>query len=208
MTYPWVLLDGYVAYETGADLLGERWAEFQGRSNSPIWDALPVPLSREWDSTRTRSFYKASVGRFNHPNAMTSRKYQKMFCSEGVPQNASKKEKYMVVGGQFKLRSIQYPGNSSTEVTFWCLGDYPTLLKYCNQISALGTRTASGNGGIKDCVLTRTSEDYSLEHPEFGLNRPIPTWHSLRSETNAMLAFKPPYWAKENICSCYVPGGF
>lgn len=208
MTYPWISLDGYLAYETGADLLGEAWTSFQGRTNSLVWDALPVPLARIYDASKHHFFYQASIGRFDNPGAVTSRKYQKMFCSEGIAQNEAKKAKYMIVGGQFKLRSIQYPANFSRHVTFWCSGDYKCLLSYCNNITSFGTRTAAGNGRISDCSVARISEDSSLEHSSFGLNRPIPAWHASRPEPKAMLATKPPYWAKENIELCYVPGGF
>jgi len=212
LTYPWINLDGYIAYETGQDILGSDWALFQDKNPRAIWDALPVPIER-WCTVGDMFIYMCSVGRFSNPGAISSRQYNKMFCSEGLGVNDAKKKSYMIVGGQFKLRCIRYPLNYSTSITFWCRGDKATLERYCSNIVALGTRTAAGNGRIGSCNITSIPEDRSIEHPEFGINRPVPVkmangLSSRKLGEIAMLSCRPPNWSKPNHVLCRVPEGF
>ena len=221
LSYPWISLDGYLAYETGLEKLGQdAWQDYQTKDPSPIWEDLPVPLAKvrfSHPNNNNDFYYQSSIGRFENPQAVSSRKLQKMFCGEGMNQNATKKEKYIIVGGEFKLRSIKYPSNYSRAITFWCKGDVEKVQAYCANIHGLGLRVAAGNGRVSSCKVERApSEDYAEVHPLFGLNRPIPIanydlhdpWGScVVKNPQALLSYKPPYWAKKNHVLCYVPGG-
>ncbi len=215
LTYPWLSLDGYLAYVTAEETLGDRApALLQAREASKAWDDLPVPVERlhftREDGTADH-VYHASIGRFEHAGATGSKTLFKMFCSEGADRNVSRKEKYMIVGGQFKLRSIQHPLNHSRHVTFWVRGIRDAIERQVAAIHALGKRTASGNGRVASVAVRVIEVDWSLIHPEHGVNRPVPVPVATRAnmvEPVATLAYKPPYWAKENHVPCIIPGGF
>jgi len=211
LTYPWVSLDGYLAYVTAMETLGPRASKLvEARTLVDGWDDLPVPLERmAFDNGGKEDFfYSCSIGRFDSPGARGTTSLYKMFCSEGAEHNIAKKKKYQIVGGQFKLRSIVHPLNYSKRVKFWAVGDVEAVRRQVREIHSLGKRTASGNGRVKSCNVQVIEEDYSLYHPEHGLNRPVPvSFQDLGSEITALLSFKPPYWSKEHHVLCVVPGG-
>lgn len=216
LTYPWICLDGYIAYAAGLDSFGQdAWSLLQDKDpRERTWDMLPVPIAKV--EGQDEFFYKCSVGRFSEPEAVSSKQYQKMFCGEGLASNDSTKRMYMIVGGQFKLRCIRYPVNYSRSITFWCCGDKRLLEKYCSGITALGTRTAAGNGRIDRCTITSIPRDFSIVHPGFSVNRPVPVsmiknlgfdlpgdYHHV-----ALLSSRPPNWSKHNHELCRIPEGF
>jgi len=214
LTYPWICIDGYVAYATGLDILGQdTWALFQDKNPRDIWDALPVPIARIGGKDGS-FFYKCSVGRFSDPGAISSRQYNKMFCSEGIASNIATKRSYMIVGGQFKLRCIRYPVNYSSSITFWCNGDKTWLGMYCKGLLAFGARTAAGNGRIEKYTITSIPRDFSILHPVHGVNRPVPVPAAIElglpdaGTRIASLSCKPPNWSKANHVLCRIPEGF
>lgn len=208
LSYPWLSIDGYIAYEVGNHQFGERWHELQADPNGKFWDELNVPLKRVYFEDRW--IYAASIGRCTN-SITSSKKIYKEFPQEGLQWNASKKRSYQIVGGQFKLREIKHPTLVTPSITFWCTGDPLRIRECCNNIISLGKRVASGNGRVTSVDITRVDADYSLLHPIHGVNRPIPIPLAARLHVTgevALLSSKPPYWAKRNHEECIIPGGF
>jgi len=93
-------------------------------------------------------------------------------------------------------------------------GDKAWLEKYCTSLLAFGARTASGNGRIDKCTITSIPRDFSIVHPGFGVNRPVPVKATealglpgARTDV-AMLSCKPPNWSRPNHVLCRIPEGF
>jgi hypothetical protein len=210
LSYPWICFDGLVAYGMGEIIFGKEW---QGLASSGqhdlFWDELPIPLKE------SNNVYHASVGRFNHPDAQTIVNFFKLLSVEYLNYCESPQKRYMIVGGDFKTHKKAYPSISSSTLTFWVNGDLSYIEEICkNHLPGFGKRLNVGYGKIINFIIRKIPNDYSISHPEFGLNRPIPInsihqfGFALNTLQKGFVAYKPPYWSKSNHVQCYIPEGF
>lgn len=202
ITYPWLMLDGILAVVIAESVLGSVFNELPRRVPIDFVDALPIPLLKE--SFDNDFYYHASVSRFQLPST-GSRRFIKHPAFEFAKYIEHPQKKYRINGGEFKPCDKTLICNYSPWVKFWAMGDELLIRDYCNQLIGLGKKVGSGNGRILKVEVKRIEQDFSLYHPEFGRNRPIPSKDT--TLPRAYLTHKPPYW-KETHTLCAVPDGF
>lgn len=210
LTYPWILLDGIMAYGIGEMIFQERWQSLcSGGQVDRIWGILPSPL------LSSEGIAHGSVGRFSEKEATGHIQMTKPLSVEYLKYCHPFQKRYMIVGGDFKVHKKIYASNMSPFLTFWANGDQTTIetiFRY--HTPGVGKRIGNGYGKITDIQIHEIPHDYSIWHPQWGLNRPIPiifpsllNGHSL-PDVVGYVAYRPPYWAKENHTKCFIPAGF
>ena len=102
----------------------------------------------------------------------------------------------------FMLKAVYYPVRT---VTFYATGDEEKLLDILSDVTTLGKECNIGFGWVQKFEIEETDGEYGLVK-DGKCMRPIPVEYLDEYEDAAMLAYKPPYWAKENIRLCAVPG--
>lgn len=213
LSYPWINLDGLIAFAVGESIFKGNWRSYLSERLVCFWDYLPVPFLRKRFNFKEDSdfIYHCSISRFGN-HSLDSIQFHKFFCEEGIPHLNNRKRKFMIVGGEYKLNKKLYPLINSKECVFYCNGDKESISKLCKRLLGIGKRVSSGNGIIKEFSIESIERDFSLNHPEFGINRPIPlelyNELSVNQTSFANLAYKPPNWMKSNHTLCTVPGGF
>jgi hypothetical protein len=210
LTYPWVMFDGILALRVAEDVLGEVFNQLPRRLPLDFVDLLPIPLTRLpfIRSDGSPDFYYAgSVSRFPLPT-MGSRRFVKHPAFDDIGYCESPQRKYRINGGEFKPHDKTLICNNSPTVSFWATGDIDKVKYYLADLVGLGKRVPAGNGRIMGVSVKEIPDDLSIEHPQFGLNRPLPVSPTVnRAEPVAFLSYKAPYW---NECHqpCHAPGGF
>ena len=71
----------------------------------------------------------------------------------------------------------------------------------------VGKKTAMGFGFVSKWKVEEIDEDYTTEHPVYGLMCPIEVDKADKKYSNPIMeyAVKPPYWKAKNMRLCYVP---
>ena len=212
MSAPWIMLDGLLLYGMGELLFGRAWQTMASSSDRAMWAAIPLPV----DTVPGKSppIYHASCSRFDAPSVASTSFFQH-FSTENIGDLSSDalKQRYMIVGGEFKQSSKTYPVISSKSVKFWCHGDAKLITTIISAMPGIGKKLDVGYGRILFSHIDKTRVTWAIIHPEYGLNRPIPLeWASKNGfvcgNPVATVAFSPPYWMQEHHEPCYVPGGF
>ena len=215
MSAPWIMLDGLLLYGMGQLIFGKDWQSMASSSNVAMWRSIPVPVedARDGDGLPV---YRASCSRFDPP-ARGSVSFFQHFSTEnldGISPRA-RKQRYMIVGGEFKQSAKTYPIITSKRVRFWCKGDFAFVSMIVSAMEGIGKRIDAGFGRVASSTVSRIRGDLSITHPEFGLNRPIPLRFApglglamKPGVSVATVSFHPPYWMQEHHEPCFVPEGF
>lgn len=92
-------------------------------------------------------------------------------------------------------------------ITFWCVGHKKEVQELLDLMIGVGKKTAMGFGFVKKWEVEEIEEDYTTEHPVYGLMRPIEVEKSKKVYDAPIMqyAIKPPYWKPKNMRLCYVP---
>jgi len=214
LSYPWINFDGLLAFATGELLFKNKWNSYLSNRILKCWNYLPVPLKKHdfvLKNIKRDFFYHCSISRFSD-NSLDSIQFHKFFCNEGYQFLNHSKHKFMIVGGDYKQNKKRYPLRNSRKCYFYCYGDKKEIKILCKNIIGLGKRVSSGNGIVKRFTITSIDKDFSFNHPDFGLNRPIPIIEKELIKNKqlpiANLAYKPPNWIKANHVTCFIPEGF
>lgn len=209
LSYPWIMLDGLIAHVVFEALLGDLWHAIPLREPLPLLDWYPLPFAKAEFATPNGGdfFYHASCSRFEHSETYGTTLH-KAVMPENLAHLMDPKKTYDRVRGEFKAYAMEMRCNPSQYCDFYCLGDRKALEHWGNMILGLGKKRAVGFGKVVNIEIMGALEDYSITHFD-QINRPIPigfnpTW----DKPKALLAYKPPYWAKINHQLCYAPGGF
>jgi hypothetical protein len=113
--------------------------------------------------------------------------------------------KINIGSGQFKAYAMKLPYLPATKVEFYCCGDMEEITRLIGYLTGLGKKTVIGFGAIKSVSVEEIATDYSL-YKDFKAMRPLPCAMGFDSTDKMVLAYKTPYWAKENHVSCVPPG--
>lgn len=94
-------------------------------------------------------------------------------------------------------------------LTFYALGKKDKIEELLSLMIGVGKKTAMGFGIVDRWKVEEIEEDYTTEHPEYGLMRPIEVEKSEKvyNYPITQYAVKPPYWKPKNMRLCYVPVG-
>lgn len=92
-------------------------------------------------------------------------------------------------------------------ITFFAVGHKNEVEELLNLMVGVGKKTAMGFGFVSKWKVEEIDEDYTTEHPVYGLMRPIEVDKANKKYSNPIMeyAVKPPYWKAKNMRLCYVP---
>ena len=122
-----------------------------------------------------------------------------------------KETKGIISDGAGVYRSYRQPQMIRTVknqiITFYCVGHKKEVQHMLDLMVGVGKKTAMGFGFVKKWVVEECEEDYSTEHPIYGLMRPIEVEKSEKVYDLPIMqyAIRPPYWKAKNMRLCYVP---
>lgn len=207
LTTPWLMIDGILSYLYAEEILEELWKKIPLRQELKFSDHLPLPLKKT--TKNNIEYYHGSVSRFEH-DKINSHTIRRAFSKEALDNSKKIKPKYDNVRGDFKSCQLTMITNNSNRCKFWCEGDKDEISRILKNLTALGKKRGSGCGQIISIEITEIQKDYSIFHPTYGLNRPIPI-ECIEENGNlekANLSYKAPYWSSSNFTACYVPEGF
>lgn len=92
-------------------------------------------------------------------------------------------------------------------VTFYAVGHKNEVQELLNIMIGIGKKVAIGFGIVQKWIVEDFDKDYTTEHPEYGLMRPIEVEKSDKMYDCPVMQYgiKPPYWKPKNMRLCYVP---
>lgn len=92
-------------------------------------------------------------------------------------------------------------------LTFYALGKKDKIEELLSLMIGVGKKTAMGFGIVDRWDVEEIEEDYTTEHPKYGLMRPIEVEKAGKTYDYPIMdyAIRPPYWKTINQRLCYVP---
>lgn len=92
-------------------------------------------------------------------------------------------------------------------ITFYAVGTKHKIEEMLKLMVGVGKKTAMGFGFVSKWEVEEIENDYTTEHPDYGLMRPIEVEKSEKVYDCPIMEFaiKPPYWKSKNMRLCYVP---
>lgn len=90
---------------------------------------------------------------------------------------------------------------------FYAVGKKDKVEELLNLMVGVGKKTAMGFGVVSRWDVEEIEEDYTTEHPEYELMRPIEVEKADKTYDCPIMeyAIRPPYWKTINQRLCYVP---
>ena len=128
----------------------------------------------------------------------------KRFYEKALDYRKVKVKKISRGSGYFKDFAMSLVYIPAKKVTFYANADPDILEMLFEALPALGKKTSIGFGFIKDFKIEELDEDYSIVWDGIAM-RPIPYFMLKSQEELVMLAYKAPFWAKENVALCAPP---
>jgi hypothetical protein len=194
--FPWINLDSLLLHVKLREELGEKYYTLPTKIPAKIVEEYELPLKR-W-----RDIYAASVSLIDNTATLPGEYRVFSYFKRGdFPFTRGKLRRGSGFFKDFYLRQPYIPAKS---VIFYCVGEKEEVERLAKMVTGLGKDRNIGFGLIKDATVEEAEEDCSVTCRGLAM-RPIPVSY-LESYTEAtQLAYKPPYWAKENITLCAVP---
>jgi len=199
LTYPFIHFDGLIAH---------LWLR---KKDSHFYRSLPskkvVNVLEKEDNfplKKTGDIYHASISFFDIKDAFTTKIYKK-FCEKYLDLKRIRKKKIDKTRGHFKDHMISLVYVPARKVIFYGCGDVSTIDDLLKNLAGLGKKTSIGYGFIKDYKIKEIKDDLSVVKEGIAM-RPIPKEMLKEWSELVLMAYKPPYWAKENVKLCAPPG--
>lgn len=213
LSYPWINLDGLISHLLAQRILKEVYYQLPSGKVINSMSMLPIPI-KKFKFNDDFLFY-SSVSRFSNPIFSKDTIYKKI-APKDLEYLKSRKQKFDNVRGDFKQHAITFIQNNSPECVFYCNGDKKKIENLLLTLDCLGKKRSLGKGRVLSIKINVIEQDFSLVHPEFRVNRPIPLeflkplgLERLQDDSAiSILAYKIPYWNKNNHKLCIAPGGF
>lgn len=94
-------------------------------------------------------------------------------------------------------------------LTFYAVGKKDKIEELLSLMIGVGKKTAMGFGIVDRWDVEEIEEDYTTEHPKYGLMQPIEVEKADKTYDYPIMdyAIRPPYWKTINQRLCYVPVG-
>lgn len=94
-------------------------------------------------------------------------------------------------------------------LTFYAVGKKDKIEELLSLMIGVSKKTAMGFGIVDRWDVEEIEEDYTIEHPKYGLMRPIEVEKADKTYDYPIMeyAIRPPYWKTINQRLCYVPVG-
>lgn len=199
MTYPWINFDGIIAHLL-LRYKDPKWYRCLP-STRPIKLKIEFPLKTM--TVNNITIYHASVSILKSDVKYTTTIYKK-FYSRGIYTMRGKWRRVELARGKFRAFMIRLPTIATRTVDFYGNGDIDFIEKLLEGLPALGKKHSVGYGFIKDYKIKEIKKDYSIVKGKIAM-RPIPINFVKYAKELFLLAYKPPYWAKENVTLCVPP---
>lgn len=92
-------------------------------------------------------------------------------------------------------------------IKFYAIGHKKEVQELLDLMVGVGKKTAMGFGFVSKWDVIEIENDYTTEHPVYGLMRPIEVEKAEKEYDCPVMMFgvKPPYWKNKNMRLCYVP---
>ena len=194
--HPWLHLDSLLAHVLLREELGERYyalpTKVADREAGRAVEAR-LPLKR-W-----RDVPVASVSIFEPPSAQLQ--LFSFFKRGDFPFPRGRVDRARGFFKDYYLRAAYAPVQ---RVRFYCTGEQEEVARLCRMISALGKERNIGFGFVKRVEVREVEEEWGLVREGVAM-RPIPIDYLRQWEDVSWLAYKPPYWSKQNVKLCCVP---
>jgi hypothetical protein len=200
LNHPWLHLDGVLSHALNGLCRGRE--SYLLPTKRPI--ASPAAHSRFRQMLKmTQGVMHASISFFVPDIAPHSMEYFKRFEADRFPR----KRKVSLGTGYFRFWCLRQVYKPCAEVRFYGCGDIALVTELMHEITHLGNDTRIGWGSIdhNQIRINRLNEDRSLVYQGKAM-RPLPARLCRRYSDAVPLAWRPPYWAAENIELCVPPG--
>ena len=205
LSHPWINFDGIIAHILLRKILGALFRSLPTNMPVEVFSRLRLPIKRTHACGYT--IYHASISFFEYNNFFATTIY-KRFDNKHISLVKLKHKKIRRGSGHFKDYMIRLAYIPTKTVLFYANGDVEEIASLIDALPGLGKKVAIGYGFVKSYTINEIDEDISIINEGLAM-RPIPVdlidMH--RHPTDAtMLAYKFPYWAKQNVTLCVPPG--
>lgn len=197
LNHPWMHFDGLISHLLTIDALGEDF--FLLPRKFPFSKMLrgvelpPSPIKSNY------GLYHASVSMFNNDQKNLEIMYKRF-----EDRWSGAKKKIYRGSGFFKDYMIQHIYIPASQVTFYLCADLEVISTLAKLVVGLGDNTRVGWGAVRGYKVEKIKKDWSLVK-EGKAMRPIPMRFLKSTSEKVNLAWRPPYWARENIDICAPP---
>jgi len=201
LTYPWIHFDGLLAH------LVQRRLDSHGYRSLPSKRVVKVVGERILPLRKTAGIYHASVSFFDGGGEACATTIYKRFCERHLDLRRVRKKKIDRTRGHFRDYMIRLVYVPARRVTFYACGDPNEIERLLEALPGLGKKVAIGFGFVRDFRVEEIKEDCSVVKDGRAM-RPIPLPLLDATSEVVMMAYKPPYWAKEFVAPCAPPGAW
>lgn len=200
LTYPWIFFDGLIAHLYWRKHSPELYRALPSKVVAKkIGDIIPdLPLKR------FGPIFHASVSFFDVEGKYVTFIYKKFFGRK-LPLEKMRRRKIDKARGFFREWRISLVTVPARKVVFYCNGRAGEIEELLRGLPTLGKKGAAGFGFIKKFSIEELGEDCSIVKDGVAM-RSIPLSMVEWSSEVVAMAYKPPYWAKENVTLCAPPG--
>jgi len=198
LSHPWMHFDGLIYHLLFREVLGEDYFLLPRKFPfNALQDELDKIQPIKIDSN---GLYHASVS-FLDADVKKLGVYRKRFEDRWY----SGRKKIYRGSGIFRDWSIQHLYLPTSKIRFYVLSDRNMLKVLCELVTGLGNDTRVGWGAVRRFEIRKMEKDCSIVHQGIAM-RPIPLFFLEYASEKVPLAWKPPYWARENVAFCAPPG--
>jgi len=198
LAHPWIHFDGLIAHFLLKDLLRRNYFLLPGRYPINFTSVMKLPIEKS-----RYDFYYSSVSIFEPKKAFATKIY-KRFDDKNIDKLKTKKKKIRLGSGYYKSFMMSLPYIPARKVIFYCRGVKEEIERLVSEIPGLGKKVHIGFGEIKDVNIKKINIDKSIILNGKAM-RPIPLHAVKKFKEMANMAYRPPYWAKENVTLCVPP---
>lgn len=201
LTWPWMFFDSLVGHLRLVDLLGNDY--FLLPRKFPLGRVLRDLNPPSLPIKKTDGLYHSSISFFDNEDEhmeVLYKKFESRWCK--------KNRKIRKGSGFFKDYAMKHVYLAASRVCFFVCGDKSELARYCRMVNGLGNDTRVGWGSVKSFSIVHIKKDFSVVKDGVAM-RPVPRGlcTPVNKDSLVSLAWRPPYWASENVDRCIPPGG-
>jgi CRISPR type IV-associated protein Csf3 len=204
----YLYFDGILAAATVKEKMGEDYFDIKPKEKD--LRHIELPLDRKY------GVWCASIGFGNHNEFVGS------WCKRWDDKNddivkfpEKNKIRVDIASGGLKNYHIPLVYKSYKEIVFYARGNYETIKRLLdNHIFYIGKKASQGYGEIKEIIIDKINDDYSLFKDGYPV-RPVPVeeykeYFEEAAANNTKLnitmhAAKPPYWRTDCMEYCFMP---
>lgn len=202
LTYPFIFFDAVIAHLRNRCVDPEGYRALPSKKVVKKASEIDIPI-KKMHLPNGDYIYHSSVSIFDFSEGYVTTIY-KRFCEKYLNYGKIKRKKIDRGRGYFRDYMIKLVYVPAKTVAFYVNGDAEQIEKLLEGLPALGKKTAIGFGVIKDFKIKEIKEDKSIICNGKAM-RPIPIDALSEAEEIVLMAYKPPYWAKENHRPCVPP---